>query len=207
MTKHILIGLILLLSSSSLQAQKNKIALQANIAYQQLFSPFATLSLVGPAPSIVFFKPNRSKHQIEWANISYGTTGTGLIETTNFSNAFRYEISRELYRAKERTSYYLGLSTTWYQFGFQTFPTMPDVFLTRAIGTGFRFHIVPSMINDLTDRIYIEVGLPLQLAVTDFRLTRIEDPSMPLRTGLDTFEMDQQFGGGFMLRVGVGVRL
>jgi len=207
MTKHILFAITLLLSTANLQAQTNKIALQANIAYQQLFSPLANLSLVGPSPSVVFFRPNKSKHQIEWTNISYGTTGDGLLETTNFSNSFRYEVSREIYRSKERTAFYLGLSTTWYQFGSKTFPTRPDVFLTRAIGTGFRFHLVPSMIHQLTDRIYIEVGLPLQLAVTDLRLTSIEDPSMPLETGINAFEMDQQFGGGFMLRAGVGIRL
>ncbi|MEM6348325.1 MAG: hypothetical protein AAF927_30875 [Bacteroidota bacterium] len=206
MIKHIFIGL-LLLSTFKAWAQAPEISLQANLSIQYQLEGETPLTLFGPSASILFRKANGSKHQIEWSNIRFVNTSTDEASTHSFNNAFRYEISRKLAGNDGKVVWQMGLSTTWFQYSNYRTPFVADQFLSREIGTGFNFHLVPAAIINLTDKLYWEIGLPLQLVSMNMRFSRTEDPSMPLETGIDTFEFNQSFGGSFMLRTGIGINL
>ncbi len=198
---------LLMISTIKAWAQAPEISLQANLSIQYQLEGEQPLSLFGPSASILFRKANGSKHQVEWSNIRFVNTSTDQASTHSFSNAFRYEISRKLAGDEGKVIWQMGLSTTWYQHSEFRNPFVADQFATREVGTGLNFHLVPAAIISLSDQIYLELGFPLQLVSMDLSLSRTQDPSMPLQTGIETLSFDQRFGGGFMFRTGIGINL
>ncbi|MEL7529713.1 MAG: hypothetical protein AAFN10_00315 [Bacteroidota bacterium] len=206
MIKHLFVGL-LMISTIKVWAQAPAISLQANLSIQYQLEGDNPIQLFGPSASILFHKANGSKHQLEWSNIRFASITTDLASSNSFYNAFRYEISRKLAGDEGKVVWQMGLSTTWSQYSFRSDPLTADRFTEKEIGTGFTFHLVPAAIIPLTDKIYLEVGIPLQLVSMDMNLSRTQDPSMPTQSGIDILEFTQNFGGGFMFRSGIGINL
>ncbi|MEL7339599.1 MAG: hypothetical protein AAGM67_03865, partial [Bacteroidota bacterium] len=78
-------------------------------------------------------------------------------------------------------------------------------FLRREVASGFTFDLVPMMLWNLSERLYLDVGLPIEVARIDMRYLEENNPAID--PGVSTFEMDQQFLQGFYLRVGLGMWL
>ncbi|MCB0733179.1 MAG: hypothetical protein H6608_05045 [Flavobacteriales bacterium] len=122
--------------------------------------------------------------------------------------AARYEYMQELHKTDEnrKTKIYLGGSAQPFFYRNVVRPLNSQSFPTTDISAGIKLALIPRVTQNLTDKLFLDVNIPIQMVTTDVTHNRVENPSFTAsQQSISTinFMMDMKY----MLRAGIGYRL
>jgi len=212
--KNILPLFLCLLFCGNLFAQNepimNRFTIKLNTQLKMNREIGSVFMLQGIYPSLQIRNAKGLIHQIEVSGINLGTISAGNTEGQNFALSAGYEFSVPLNVFKnndDQTAYLgLGLSTTASSYFFD--PSTPGQFRQSGANYVTDFYLLPWFQRQITNRLFLDFGLLVNLGDVAINRVNSEDPRIPISQQRRTF-VDRQFFNfqQFGFRFGFGVSL
>jgi len=117
--------------------------------------------------------------------------------------SFRYELSKKVFSLSNRFQFIAGLGVNPYLTTTEYEPTMSNQYYSKVERYGVSFNIVPRIDYRVTDRIYIDLNIPLKVYDLQRKDVQNNNPNLPMREQKFNEVTDIFFENVYTIRLGV----
>jgi hypothetical protein len=121
------------------------------------------------------------------------------------SYSFRYEISKVLTKGLKPLQFSVGAGVNPYFVAVENIPTTPiAAYPSSRKWYGSTLNFTPRVTYDLTERLYLDLSVPVKVFDYRFQKEHVENPNIPLRQQVNLTQQVIFFERAYTIRFGVG---
>jgi len=125
----------------------------------------------------------------------------------SFNLNLKYEYNRKVLTFKDKLAIYIGVSAEPYITFTKIEPKISTSFDTKNLSLGAKFYMMPRAIYNLSNRIYFDLNVPIEIIDTYLYWNRIDNPTLPKNLQRISGGNANWFNKIFQFRLGVGLRI
>jgi len=122
--------------------------------------------------------------------------------------ALRYEVIYALSKSdNKKWMPAIGLGINPYFLQEISNPVVSYAFKTSLTNTGAGIYIIPRMVYNISERVYLDINIPVLVTENNFEISKVENPGFTREQQRTTTFTSTQFPSFYSGRIGLGIRI
>ncbi len=135
--------------------------------------------------------------------LDYSFKEDDRMKSTISTYSFRYELSKALFNRSKKMVFNLGLGVNPYYTKTEYEPTVANVYYSFVQLYGASVNVIPRINFNITDKIVLDLNIPLKLYDLQNKETHVNNPSLPIRQQSSSEVTDVFFEQAYTIRLGM----
>jgi hypothetical protein len=128
-------------------------------------------------------------------------------EGTGSSFSLRYEIGKFLTKEQKQVRFAMAAGVNPYYLKIDYEPNVTTAYPSYNRTYGASFNIIPRFTFDITERLFLDLNIPLKLFDLQMNKTHIRNPAIPIRQQINEYLETKFFENAYTIRLGLAYSL